>query len=76
MPATLTKVLPGRRVEVHTPQFEEGDTVQVYVEKPMSLHPQLALSAEEWNRRYQAYVESHDKMNLPDLPEETFHRRL
>lgn len=75
MPATtLTKVLPGRRVEIQTPQYEEGETVQVSVEKPASLHPQLILSPEEWNLRYQAYVESHDNMRLPDVPEDAFHR--
>jgi hypothetical protein len=69
-----TKVLPGHRIEISSPQLKEGQTVEVSI-APASLDdhsPTREESADSWIRRYREWVDTHK--DWPSLRPEAYHR--
>ena len=73
MPAImLTKVLPGRRVEIETPDYAEGQTVEVSV-RPVTAENPNDLPFDEWKKRFDAWV-NMPRPNYPVLAPEAMQR--
>ncbi len=69
-----TRVLPGKRVEVETPDLEVGELVDVRIMPAKAISPN-DLPIEERKRRLEEWI-NMPRENYPRLGEHAFHREF